>query len=98
MVTHARAHSMAKLIRASAHEAATVDEELAMTPSDLWAREACDAIEERFVVLEALEELLHELVTSVMDKLEQARASSARPRRRRRCAITCGTKSAAANS
>ena len=80
MVTRARAHSMAKLIRASAYEDATVDEELAMTPSDPWAREERDAIKERFVVLEAAEEPLHELVMSVMDKLEEARASSARAR------------------
>ena len=37
MVTRARAHSMAKLIRASAHEAATLDEELAMSPTGPWA-------------------------------------------------------------
>ena len=82
MVTVARAHTLAKLTRASAHEAADADMQLGTLGMDVWAVDARARLEARFEALERAEEELHQCVTDIMDTLEtsvppQRRASQA---------------------
>ncbi len=88
MVTMARAHTLAALTRASAHEAAGAEMQLATLGRDVWAVDARARLEARFAALETLVEELHQWVTEILDTLEASQA----PRRRRTVARRSSTR------
>ena len=55
MVSQARGHTLAVATRVTCEEAADLDRDLVLLGNDVWATEARDHLESRFVALEEAE-------------------------------------------
>ena len=79
MVIVARVRTLAKATRATVHETAVVDAELATLDADPWVVEARAMLEARYAALEAAEEQLHLCAAHISDTLGLAQAPPRRP-------------------